>query len=304
MKEKISVVITCKNEEFHIEKCLISIKAQTWKNLEIIVVDNNSTDKTKEISKKYTEHVYNFGPERSAQRNYGLINIASGDYGIYIDADMILSPILLEECLRQIKKDKSDALHIPELILGNTYFSKIRRFERFFYSGTVIDGARFFRLDLFKKLGGFDEKLFQIGSGEDWDIDKTIKNHGKISLLNENSLENWVSEWVFKEFVESNGIIFKENYCGFYHNESSVKLKNYLHKKKYYSLGFDGYIKKWGKNDSDIRKQFGFLYRYLLVYVENGKWKFFFKRPDMIAGLYVVRFFVGLNYLIIRFKHD
>jgi len=40
--------------------------------IEIIVVDNNSTDRTKEIAARYTEKVYNFGPERSAQRNFGV----------------------------------------------------------------------------------------------------------------------------------------------------------------------------------------------------------------------------------------
>ena len=68
----VSVIVTTKNEEKNIENCLRSIKAQTYpqEKIEIIVVDNNSTDKTKEIGKRYTERVYNFGPERSAQRKF------------------------------------------------------------------------------------------------------------------------------------------------------------------------------------------------------------------------------------------
>ena len=54
--------------------CIKSIKEADFGNLkyEIIVVDNNSTDRTKEIVARYTEKVYNFGPERSAQRNFGV----------------------------------------------------------------------------------------------------------------------------------------------------------------------------------------------------------------------------------------
>jgi len=58
--------------------------------MEIIVVDNNSQDKTKEIAYRYTDKVYNFGPERSAQRNFG-VKQAAGKYILYLDADMVLS---------------------------------------------------------------------------------------------------------------------------------------------------------------------------------------------------------------------
>jgi len=70
----VSVIITTRNEEKNIENCLQSIWMQTYPHdkIEIIVVDNNSTDRTKEIVARYTEKVYNFGPERSAQRNFGV----------------------------------------------------------------------------------------------------------------------------------------------------------------------------------------------------------------------------------------
>lgn len=64
---KVSVILTTKNEEKHIGNCLKSVKKQAYPRdeIEIIVVDNNSTDKTKEIAKRYTDKVYNFCPERS-----------------------------------------------------------------------------------------------------------------------------------------------------------------------------------------------------------------------------------------------
>ena len=70
----VSIVVTTKNEEKNIENCLNSIKNQNYpqNKIEIIVVDNNSIDKTKQIALRYTDKVYNFGPERSAQRNFGV----------------------------------------------------------------------------------------------------------------------------------------------------------------------------------------------------------------------------------------
>ncbi|MHB1679015.1 MAG: glycosyltransferase family 2 protein [bacterium] len=75
----VSVIITTKNEEKNIGMCLKSIKSQSYQNIEIIVVDNQSSDKTKEIAAKFTNLIYDKGPERSAQRNYG-VSVSRGEY--------------------------------------------------------------------------------------------------------------------------------------------------------------------------------------------------------------------------------
>ena len=67
----VSVIITTKNEADVIEKLIRSIKSQTFKNVEIILVDNNSTDKTQDIVRKMNVKMYTVGPERSTQRNFG-----------------------------------------------------------------------------------------------------------------------------------------------------------------------------------------------------------------------------------------
>ena len=74
----VSIVITSKNEEANIENCLISINEQTYPNIEVIVVDNNSTDKTFKTSLKLTDKVFNKGLERSTQRNYRMMKITCG----------------------------------------------------------------------------------------------------------------------------------------------------------------------------------------------------------------------------------
>lgn len=294
----VSVVITTKNEENNIANCLKSIKAQSYKNIETIVVDNFSSDRTLEISKKYTEKIALFGPERSAQRNHGMINMSAGEYVIYVDADMLLSPILIECCVDYIFKTGSVALHIPEIVLGNNYLSEVRRFERGFYDGTAIDGARFFNRMSFSQVGGFDEVLFAKGSGEDWDIDKLIKSLGVINLLPRFS-NNIIQEniWSLKKFVEERGVIHNPMYAGIYHNEQEFNLISYIKKKSYYSLGFDGYIAKWGKDDADIKKQFGISYRFWTVFMEDGKWRRMIANLNLVLGLYFLRILVGLAYV-------
>lgn len=298
MNELVSVVITTKNEARNIENCLKSIKEQTYKNIEIIVVDNYSTDNTKEIALKYTDKVYDKGPERSAQRNFGMIEKSAGKYVMYVDADMLLSPSLIEGCLKAIQQNKDlIALHIPEIILGKSFWSKVRRFEREFYNGTVIDGTRFFLKEKFVEIGGFDLKLF---GAEDWDLDKKIKQIGKIALLS--YPENFSNDNFVCDFVKERGIKTLPEYACVFHNESEFDLKKYLAKKSYYTMSFDSYIEKWGKKDKDIKKQLGFFYRYIGVFVENGKWVKLICHPVLTVEMFFLRVMVGFVFILRKLK--
>ena len=92
---KISVVISAFNEEKKIDSCLRSVK---WAD-EIVVVDNSSTDKTGEIARKHTQHVYTQKNDPSAidiQKNFG-IEKATGEWILVLDADEEVTPELAEE---------------------------------------------------------------------------------------------------------------------------------------------------------------------------------------------------------------
>ncbi len=268
MNPLVSVIITTKNEEKNLENCLKSIKAQTYSpdKIEIIVVDNDSSDTTKEIALQYTQLVFNKGPERSAQRNYG-VEKSSGKYFLYLDADMILSEKVVAECVEKMEAD-SDlvGLYIPEIIMGDSFWCKVRRFERVFYNGTVIDCVRFIRKDKFIEVGMFD---LSMTGPEDWDLDKKLRNKGKVELITEK----------------------------LYHNEIEFNLRKYLSKKSYYAKSFETYIRKWGKDDKDVKKQFGFYYRFIGVFIEKGKWKKLFFHPILTLGMYFLRGLVGIRYL-------
>jgi len=314
MKSLISIVITTKNEERNIANCLKSIRAQTYpqEEIKIIVVDNNSADKTKEIAKKYTKKVYNKGPERSAQRNYGMIGKAKGKYVMYLDADMILSATVIEKAIEKLESSNATlvALYIPEIVLGNSFWNQVRRFERSFYDGTAIDCVRIIKKDVFEKVGGFD--LLLTGP-EDWDLDKKTRQAGRVAVLCKYDFEeinkklkrieisgNIVAKGDRNSLVKLSEIkklmnLIKEPVI--YHNETEFNLKKYLKKKRYYSRSFDKYIKKWDQNDSDIKKQFGLWYRYFGVFIENGKWKKLIKHPLLTMGMYLLRVMVGINYI-------
>ena len=106
MSDLVSVIVTTRNSDRFINDCLISIKNQSYKDIEIIIVDNNSSDETLRIAKKYTEKIFTKGPERSAQRNLGFRK-SLGKWFMYIDSDMILSENLIEACVLNCKKKKN-----------------------------------------------------------------------------------------------------------------------------------------------------------------------------------------------------
>ena len=142
----VSVIVTTKNEQHKIRACLESLLKQSMPPLEIIVVDNFSVDNSSEIAHEFGAIVFQIGPERSAQRNYG-VEKAQGKYILYLDADMRLSPKVIEECVNRCEADPEvTGVYIPEIIVGKGFWIKVRRFERSFYDGTVIDAVRFLSL--------------------------------------------------------------------------------------------------------------------------------------------------------------
>jgi glycosyltransferase involved in cell wall biosynthesis len=292
----VSIVVTTKNEARNIGRCLEAVSQQTWPRIEVIVVDNNSDDDTKEISRRYTSLVFDKGPERSAQRNYGLMEIASGEYGMFLDADMIITPQLVESCVHLMTKDDVVALHVEEIVLGRGMLAAVRRFERSFYSGTVVDGVRFFNRKTFVDIGGFDESLPP--GPEDWDLDKRLKELGRVELVRDGRA---IESWELDEFVETRGAKRSIDYAGLFHNEDEQSLHVYLKKKAYYSPSMDSYVKKW-KGDPDVARQLGVKYRYFGVFLEEGRWRKILRHPIRFAAVFLLRIMVGVVFLTFNKK--
>ncbi|MBL7058357.1 glycosyltransferase [Patescibacteria group bacterium] len=267
----ITIIISTKNEEKNIENCLRSIKSQDYpeKRYEIILVDNFSQDKTIAIAQKYTENIFSQGPERSTQRNFGFKK-AKGDYILFLDADMMLSENVLSTCVKKIQMEPElIALYIAEIVVGNSYFHRVRNFERSFYDATVIDCVRFIKSKVCLDIGGFDENLT---SAEDWDFDKRIRMKGLVGHIA----------------------------SAIFHNEAEMDLKKYLRKKHLYGDGMSKYIAKWGTKDSDVRKQFGMLYRFVVVFVEDKKYKNLLKHPLLSFSMIGIKVLIGIQYITQR----
>lgn len=177
-KGLVSIIVTTRNEEAVIERFLKSVLAQSYRKIELILVDNNSSDNTKKIARKYTKLVFNKGPERSAQRNFGALK-SNGEYLMFLDADMELTKKVVESCVKVIQKSaKTGMIVIPEYSVATRFWEKVKAYERSFYNDfgdAEIEAARFFKTKLFNQVGGYDES---ITGPEDWDLPERLRQTG------------------------------------------------------------------------------------------------------------------------------
>jgi glycosyltransferase involved in cell wall biosynthesis len=178
----VSVIIPTYNSFTTVEICLESIKQQEYTNIEVIVVDNFSKDRTVNIAEKFGSKIFQISELRSAARNYGARK-ANGAYIIFIDADMQLTSKVIEDCVVKSINDNCDAIMIPEVRVGIGFWAQCRAVERLTYIGDpLIESARFFSRAIFEKINGFDESL---EAGEDWDLQARLESVGcRIKQIN------------------------------------------------------------------------------------------------------------------------
>lgn len=276
-KPLVSVIIPTYNSEKFLEGCLESIKKQIYPHIELIVVDNNSKDTTKEIAKKYTEKVFNQGPERSAQRNFG-VKQSKGEYVVIIDSDMHLSEKVIEACIEKMQENPHiKGLVIPEESFGEGFWAQCKKLERSFYVGIEwMEAGRFFERKTFEEMNGYDEE--NTGT-EDYDLPQRIKEkYGKESIGS------------IQEFI--------------LHNEMKISLVKTCKKKFYYAQKLDAYQSQKA-NIENFSKQSNPLERYKLFFSKPKK---LFEDPILGLGMLFMKTcefgFGGMGYVLRKMKGD
>lgn len=261
-KPRISIIVSTKNASASLEQCLKSVKSQTYNDTELIVVDNYSKDATKNIALKYTRKVYNKGPERSAQRNFG-VSKSTGSIIAWFDADMELTPKVAAECISKLSKNPGlSALVVPEKSEGIGFWAACRALEKKCYLGdTRIEAVRVVRKDVFNKVGKLNSGLI---SGEDWDITARLREKGfKTGRI--------------KSFV--------------IHYESKLSLLGSLKKKYYYAQKSLPYVQRHIRGPMDvvlflIRPAFFRNYRLLAADPIHAAGLFFMKLCEFGVGAF------------------
>ena len=181
----ISVIVPCYNHAQYLDDALHSVFMQSISNWECIIIDDGSTDKTKEVSNAWTHkdsrfkyyHIENSGVSKA--RNYG-IGIAEGEFILPLDADDKISEDYMSLALEEF--DKNEKIKVvysqAEKFGDENGFWQLKEFSHFNLAvGNIIFCSAFFRKSDWENIGGYDANMKQ--GLEDWEFwIHLLKNNG------------------------------------------------------------------------------------------------------------------------------
>lgn len=196
---KYSIIIPIYNRPDEAEELLASLAKQNYKNFDVLMIEDGSTEDCSEIIKNYAKDLdikYHFkansGPGDS--RNVGM-SMATGEYLIFFDSDCIIPPQYFEEVEKQLAETPLDAFGGPDS--AHPDFSKFQKAVSYAMTSIITTGGvrgkkskldqfqpRSFNMGIsqavYKKVGGYTD----VTPGEDPDLSYRIMNAGfKVGLI-------------------------------------------------------------------------------------------------------------------------
>lgn len=225
---KVSAIIPVYNTECFIQEAIESVLSQTYKDIELIIVDDASNDRTGEIARSFgsrltcISHSANMGP--SAARNTG-IKHALGKYIAFLDADDVWMPDKIKEQMELLENNNDIALVYSNGYTVNSSGSQIGRFfdtirpkggfifKELLLDNFIVTSSVIVRKDILNEIGGFNERF---SLSEDFDLYLRIAEHYKIDFVDAPLLKHRIHSGSLskkkRKFLLDNAI----NITGFY----------------------------------------------------------------------------------------
>jgi glycosyltransferase involved in cell wall biosynthesis len=179
---KVSVITVCKNSEDVIEKAIQSVLDQSYKDIEYLLIDGGSTDRTLEIVGKYRSHIHSLLSEKDRgiydAMNKG-VKRATGEIVYFLNSDdSFYDRDVVADVIRQFEIDT------PLLVYGNIFLINdehggIIKYDKvdkqFFLHNTICHQALFMKRDLLHEIGPYDGR-YMVYADVDWLIKAFLKH--------------------------------------------------------------------------------------------------------------------------------
>lgn len=265
---KISIIIPAYNAEFHIERSIKSLMHQTFKNIEIIVVNDGSTDQTEKVLEKFNEIrvITQLNKGSSEARKVGY-EASSGEYIMFLDSDDFIDLDYIEKMYKQIVISNAD-MCISDIIYlednrKNLIFENIKEREN---SDDVIkkilSGKLSFSMSnkLYKKIciksSFFD---FELKYGED--------TYSLLNILDNSKIITKLKDESYYYYVKNMTSLM---------NSKVIPIENY-------SLGYKKLKENFLKGRYD-RYIYNFKYNYLYSHIKHKRFysRFIRENPDYL----------------------
>ncbi|MEI6442968.1 MAG: glycosyltransferase [Nostocales cyanobacterium ELA583] len=205
----VSIIIPCHNHQSFIENAITSAINQTYNNIEIIVIDDGSTDGSLEIIKQFGDKIYwETGKNRGAPlaRNRG-IELAQGEYIKFLDADDVLLPDCLEKQVTQTSKliPDSKAIVYGDAIWVDQYNKTIPSYTlhtqqadedniAHILANSPLTSCPLHKREYLLEIGGFDPSLPR---GQEYDL------HLRLVLARVEFVYYPCSVYQYREYVDN-----------------------------------------------------------------------------------------------------
>jgi glycosyltransferase involved in cell wall biosynthesis len=231
LENMVSIVIPCYNQACYLEEAVKSVLNSSYKDFEIIIVNDGSSDNTEEVALKLQKEIAgiryfyqeNKGP--SSARNLGIKN-SEGSIILPLDADDLISPSYIEEAVKVLENQKNVKVvyceaemfgeKIGKWIIPDFSINKLVR-------RNLIFSTAFYKKSDWERIGGYDEKM--TWSLEDWDFWLSmLKDGGEVVRLPMVGFFYRISKNTRTENARNEGLAMTISYF-------NVKHKNFIYKK-------------------------------------------------------------------------
>ena len=159
----VSVIVPTYNSAGTLEECLSALSSQNYKNIEIIIADSFSKDKTKEIARRFTNSIID--AESLALARQKAVALAKGKYILFLDSDQIIDPDTLERSVRTCEDEGFDGVtHFERSkIHKDTFVEHLINYDKWIFHSEQDDDPvhgtaepRFFKAEFAKRIDYLD----------------------------------------------------------------------------------------------------------------------------------------------------